>query len=276
MGCPVCGRIKQGLSRRITQEDYIKRVKEIHKNENLDLSHIVYNGSANNIDIICNEEENGIKHGLFRMKASLFLKGHSCPKCGGSLKLTKEEFIKRARKTHGDKYNYFKVEYINNSTKVCIICPIHGEFWQSPNAHLQGTGCPLCKESHLERNIRLCLNRNNIIHTCQKRFEWLNNGTTGHKYPLDFYLPEQNIAIECQGEQHFVANFYKSKGIEYAEKHLEGVQYRDIHKKQLCKEHNIKLIYYIEKKYVKYLSEDDIYFTNEKDLINFILNINKK
>lgn len=55
-----------------------------------------------------------------------------------------EEFIKKARVKHGDKYDYSKVEYVNNKTKVCIICPIHGEFLQTPNNHLTGYGCSKC------------------------------------------------------------------------------------------------------------------------------------
>ena len=60
-------------------------------------------------------------------------------------KLTKEEFIERARKVHGDKYDYSKVNYINAKTKVCIICPEHGEFWQKANNHISSKqGCPEC------------------------------------------------------------------------------------------------------------------------------------
>ena len=55
-----------------------------------------------------------------------------------------EEFTEKARKIHGDKYNYSNVRYVNNHTKVCIICPIHGEFWQMPKLHLKGSGCPKC------------------------------------------------------------------------------------------------------------------------------------
>ena len=47
-------------------------------------------------------------------------------------KLTTIDFIIRAKEVHGDKYDYSKVEYVNNKTKVCIICPEHGEFWQRP------------------------------------------------------------------------------------------------------------------------------------------------
>lgn len=59
-------------------------------------------------------------------------------------RLTKQEFIEKARAKHGCKYDYSKVEYINNHTKVCIICPEHGEFWQTPMNHLMGKGCVKC------------------------------------------------------------------------------------------------------------------------------------
>lgn len=45
-----------------------------------------------------------------------------------SKKITTEEFIRRAKKVHGDKYDYSKVKYVKAKEKVCIICPIHGEF----------------------------------------------------------------------------------------------------------------------------------------------------
>ena len=60
--------------------------------------------------------------------------------------MTTEEFIQKARLVHGKKYDYSKVEYINNSTKVCIICPEHGEFWQTPANHLKGNKCPKCSK----------------------------------------------------------------------------------------------------------------------------------
>jgi hypothetical protein len=61
-----------------------------------------------------------------------------------SKKLTTEEFIKRAKKVHGNKYNYSKVEYVNSSTKVKIICKKHGECKQLPHSHLSGRGCKKC------------------------------------------------------------------------------------------------------------------------------------
>ena len=56
----------------------------------------------------------------------------------------KAKFIEKAKNRHGDKYDYSKVEYINSTTKVCIICKEHGEFWQTPQGHVRGQGCPKC------------------------------------------------------------------------------------------------------------------------------------
>ena len=66
------------------------------------------------------------------------------------MKSTKQ-FIEEANLIHNNKYNYSKVNYINANTKVCIICPIHGEFWQTPANHLKGRKCPKCKFELLKR-----------------------------------------------------------------------------------------------------------------------------
>ena len=59
-------------------------------------------------------------------------------------KLTTEEFIAKAKAVHGDKYDYSKVEYVDSTTKVCIVCKKHGDFWQLPSSHIKGHGCVKC------------------------------------------------------------------------------------------------------------------------------------
>lgn len=87
-------------------------------------------------------------------------------------KSTKEEFVKKAKKLYGDKYDYSKVEYINNRTKVEIICPIHGSFFQIPNDHLMGHSCKKCcidsKKSLISNvgindSLEIIKNKNNIV-----------------------------------------------------------------------------------------------------------------
>ena len=167
-------------------------------------------------------------------------------------KLTTKDFIERSKKVHGDKYDYSKVEYINYHTKVCIICPVHGEFWQKPTNHLSGCGCQICKESKLEKKMSFLLIKNNISFYYQKKFEWLG------RQSLDFYLLDYNIAIECQGKQHFgIGGWGENYNFE-EQKKLDEKKYN------LCKNNNIKLIYFVDK--VNYnisknfFTEDNIFF----------------
>lgn len=104
---------------------------------------------------------------------------------------TKDDFINQAQLIHNDKYDYSKVNYINCETKVCIICPEHGEFWQRPSNHLTGQGCPVCKKSKLELEV---INKFSDVIT-QQKFDWLKYKKS---MSLDFYIPDKNIAIECQ------------------------------------------------------------------------------
>ena len=73
-------------------------------------------------------------------------------------KLTTEEFIERSKKIHGDKYDYSLTTYMNNNTKIKIICPDHGVFEQTPNMHKdRKNGCPKCSRKNtvaLEVNIK--------------------------------------------------------------------------------------------------------------------------
>lgn len=68
-----------------------------------------------------------------------------------SKKSNNEDFIKKANAIHLCRYDYSKVEYKNNSSKVEIICPIHGVFTQSPSSHLQGKGCRKCKYDKMKK-----------------------------------------------------------------------------------------------------------------------------
>lgn len=69
------------------------------------------------------------------------------PPNSGRKPLGRDEFIKRARRTHGGKYDYNLVDYVNSTTKVKIICPAHGMFEQTPANHLRGSECPKCRRS---------------------------------------------------------------------------------------------------------------------------------
>ena len=229
-GCKYCA------GKDMTTEEFIRRAREVH-GDKYDYSKVKFITNKTKVCIICPI------HGEFWQEPSNHVNGkNGCPKCGynnihNKRKYTNEWFIEKARAIHGDKYDYSKVEYYNIDTPVCIICPIHGEFWQTPYHHLRRKqGCPICKQSHMENDISNFLNKNNIrfIPQCDnKTIEWLK------RQSLDFYLPDYNVAIECQGEQHF-------QPVEHfgGEKKLETMRKLDIKKYKLCEEHNIKLYYF--------------------------------
>lgn len=139
-GCPDCAK---AICKHSTKE-FIARAKEVH-GDRYDYSLVEYKGHNEKVTIICPV------HGPFEQKAYAHLEGRGCQKCGieklkGGTPLTTEEFIKKAKAVHGDKYDYSLVEYERSYKKVKIICPEHGVFEQTPAGHLSGQGCKKCRK----------------------------------------------------------------------------------------------------------------------------------
>ena len=145
-GCNKCGEERAANKRRGSTEDFIEKARAVHGGR-YDYSRTEFIGAREKLTIICR------KHGPWEPQAGSHLAGNGCPDCGGRKQLTTEEFIKRAKNKHGEKYDYSKAVYTNSETKMTIICPEHGEFRQTISTHLQGAGCPRCG------NIQKGLNR---------------------------------------------------------------------------------------------------------------------
>lgn len=251
-GCPKCAN-----NIKYTTEEFIEKSKVIHGNK-YDYSKVDYQGNDAKVCIICPV------HGEFWQQPNNHLNGKGCIKCAGVERSTTEEFIEKAREVHGDKYDYSKVDYVNANTKVCIICPVHGEFWQQPADHLDGHGCSICNESKLEKEICNLLINNNIHHERQKRFEWLG------KQSLDFFLPNYNIAIECQGIQHFEPVDYFG-----SEKAFNRLIECDNKKYELCKNNGIKILYYSKYNFPNYpIYNNNNIFNDTDKLIEYIKCLN--
>ena len=141
-GCPVCGKKKNDKLKTLGLNKFIEKAKQIH-GDRYDYSKVEYVNTKTKVCIVCP------KHGEFWQTPDSHLRGKGCLKCFEIKKktlynLTNEQYISKAKLVHGDKYDYSKVEYVNAKTKVCIVCPKHGEFWQIPYVHLSGCGCPKC------------------------------------------------------------------------------------------------------------------------------------
>lgn len=252
-GCPKCSIERRATNNRYNTEEFIRNAKEKH-GDKYDYSKVEYRGCDKPVCIICPI------HGEFWQKPSSHLVGSGCQKCNLGVKSNTKEFIEKAKKIHGNFYTYDEVDYKNNTVKIKIKCNICGnEFWQSPSKHLNGCGCPKCKISHLEEIIYQFLEKNDIdfIWQCNSQtFKWLG------KLKLDFYLTKYNIAIECQGSQHFIP--FKRFG---GEESLKKQQERDKRKFELCNENNVKLLYYSNNKY-----GTDYIITKLDELLNIINN----
>jgi hypothetical protein len=93
------------------------------------------------------------QHGVFEQIASNHMRGHGCARCAierpkprPPRRLTTATFIARARKLHGDRYDYSRVDVQGATEPVVIVCPVHGPFEQRPTNHLFGSGCPTCSQ----------------------------------------------------------------------------------------------------------------------------------
>jgi hypothetical protein len=131
------------------QERFIEKARKVHCDEKLDYSKVQYVNNRTHIIIIDQDlDKDGNEYGEYKIMPCNFLKGQGHPKKRG-LKISKgkrskqEEIIKRFEEVHkGEGLDYSKVNYINMHTKVCIIDPVFGEYWQDPASHLKGCGHP--------------------------------------------------------------------------------------------------------------------------------------
>ena len=169
-GCSICGSMKGKLKLTKSTETFIKEAKAVHGDDYI-YDKTEYINSKKDVCIICKE------HGEFWQRPSHHLSGCGCPVCGNgrSEKKIREKFNifkDSATEVHQGKYSYplyrnivprleKVLNYVNNSTDICIVCPKHGEFFQNPSSHLKGCGCPIC--SNEERSRKLSRNTEGFI-----------------------------------------------------------------------------------------------------------------
>jgi len=229
--CQKCGHLKTSRKKTSNTEKFIKKAKEIH-GDKYDYSLVEYKSAKTKVKIVCSI------HGVFEQMPTIHThktNRSGCLICAGTKKRTTEEFIVKAKETHGDRYDYSLVKYIRNNTRVKIICKKHGIFTQTPYKHTSMCrGCPTCKSSKGELKIFNYLKKYNIYFKTQYSFKDCKNSQTLY---FDFYLPNHNLCIEYDGIQHF-------KPIERfgGENEFKLTQLRDEIKNDYCNKNGIKLL----------------------------------
>lgn len=237
-GCKQCG-IERSSQKRTKSTDVFKEEYFAKfPNSPYDLSKFIYKGYEIKSDVICPQ------HGIFYRTPDELMRGCGCDKCRRERQKTlfakrKEEFEKEYfAKFPNSTYDLSEYVYENNKTKGNVICQTHGIFPMSPIHLLRGQGCPFCKCSYMENEVRDLLIERKINFEEQKKFGWLGLQS------LDFYVPQYNIAIECQGIQHF-----ESVQFFGGDKKLQENIVRDKTKLDLCNSNGIKLLYYANYEY---------------------------
>lgn len=131
------------MSRRLTTDEFIAKSKKIH-NETYSYEHTSYTSTRKKVSITCKI------HGIFEQTGASHLSGRGCNKCAQEIRnkkrkgSTTDEFIKKCKKIHGEKYSYKNTVYKNRRSKVAIECKEHGVFMQLARSHLNGHGCAIC------------------------------------------------------------------------------------------------------------------------------------
>lgn len=183
-GCPKCVRKEWNTDR------FIEEANKVHNRE-YTYEKTKFSKLKNKVIITC------LVHGDFSQRADAHLNGQGCPLCRDEKlsidrRNSNETFKNNARKIHDYKYDYSKVEYKNNKTKVCIICPKHGEFWQTPDTHLCGKGCFKCGQVMSKAE-------NEIVDLLKplECYQWNREILNGKE--IDIYIPSLKIGIEYNG-----------------------------------------------------------------------------
>ena len=179
-------------------EHFIEKATKIHNNI-YDYSNVVYKTVDEKVEIICPI------HGIFFQSPRIHLyKNGGCNACAidRSKKTntkTTNQFVQNAIKHHGTKYDYTNVNYVNATTPVEIICPIHGSFFQLPSSHTRGHGCKKCA---VRKNTDWFLTRAEQVHG------------TDYNYPnIQYITGKHKIDITCPTHGTFS---------QIAESHLAG------------------------------------------------------
>lgn len=218
--------------KKLSTEQWINLAKEVH-GEKYDYTPTMYSTAKTKLKIICPI------HGEQEMLPHHHIKGYGCGKCGreqinisNGKKLSQEQFLEKVSNLKG--LDFSNSIYKNKRSNIIVKCLIHGEYTTKAEVLLKGCGCPKCKSSKGEDKIELWLLSNNISYQQQKKFE-------GCKYvkslQFDFFLPEFNICIEYDGEQHFrPIEFFG--GIES----FKNLVLKDELKNLYCQENNLSLL----------------------------------
>lgn len=173
----------------MNKEYFIKKAQEIHRNK-YDYSLVEVSRSKDKVKIICPI------HGVFVQEANSHLQGRGCAICSGK-KFDLDTFIRKANKIWNNKYDYSKVVYTGTNNKVCIICPEHGEFWQTVSNHLKGQcACKECRGK--SKDFKVIRSKEDFIKVANEKYNYKFDYSK-----VDFKGSREKVCIICPEHGEF-------------------------------------------------------------------------
>jgi len=190
-------------------KSFVHRAQHVH-GDRYDYSQVIYNGARAKVIIVCKT------HGSFSQTPDKHINSQTnCPTCS-NVRTTSEQFIEKAKKVHGDRYDYSFVEYKRVNLKVDIICDVHGRFAQQPNGHLAGNGCPYCATVNKRNDSEAIIERAKKVHNDKFDYSLLQYSNIYSK-----------VNIICPKHGQFATSMYvhlrgsdcpKCAGVKYSKK----------------------------------------------------------
>lgn len=197
----------------IPTDEFITRAKTVHA-DRYDYSLVRCEHNRQAVQIICRE------HGIFEQAPRSHLLGRGCEQCAslkrGLKKRTTaaEQFLEKARKLHGDRYDYSLSQYKRNNANITIGCREHGYFQQIPRNHLIGRGCPSCSSTGFDPTIPAILYYLSI-NKGQAYKIGITNRTIEERFSI-----EDRLKIAVVGKWHFeIGQDARDREIEILRKH---------------------------------------------------------
>lgn len=245
-GCRRCGLESMFASTTSNAKEFISKSQKIHGKDKYDYSKVEYKNGQTKVKIICHE------HGVFCQKPNGHLRGEGCRKCYDKRQSEERsfdtaQFVANAKKIHGDKYDYSKVEYINSKTKVKIKCSKHGYFWMEPRTHVNTEcDCPSCVLVN-ETKVGEILKKHFVGWDIQRHKKiWDSYKNYSRRRMCDFFMVSDmfgiKVIVEYDGVQHFQPTRWRPHMTdEVMHKQFKQQQKIDALDKEFCQENNIIL-----------------------------------
>lgn len=191
-GCVKCGDARSGEASRLSLEEAQHLAQTVH-GDRYEYDWKTYKKSTEPMRMVCKE------HGEFWQKFTFHRTGVGCPACGYEQakrinRVPWTDWLVQARRVHGDKYEYDETTYSHSKADLRITCPDHGEFWQRPNNHTNGAGCPKCSTTWPSAGEQ-------ELADFIAQFFPIKQGSRRvlHRQELDITVPELKVAFEYDG-----------------------------------------------------------------------------